>query len=181
MLLPSPDRTRVSLFVWIASLLTMLASTHAADPVPANVGQLGTAIESIPVPGEKEQFFKGQTTRDGKLYLTPNEAFFPTLGLTAKGSGNTVDVDQLNGGKAFLSIDGWNPGETAEWGILLKQPGQMQVRLMLSAKAACEFTLDVGEEKISVPVPQPVASPTVVLSKNITIRNPGPVRVALTC
>ena len=66
----------------------------------------------------------------GKLMLTPNESFFPKLGLRLAGTGDVPDVDlKLNGGKSFKTITKWNKGDQAEWGLWLEQTGKLQLRI----------------------------------------------------
>ena len=65
-----------------------------SSPVEGD-GQLGAPISWIDVPGTKNQFYMAQRSRDGRLLLTPNEAFFPKKGLTASGIGGVKDINNL--------------------------------------------------------------------------------------
>ena len=81
---------------------------------------------------------------DGKLQLTVNECFFPELGLRAEGAGVEPDEAGLNGGKSFAQISGWNKGDSAEWGLYLKNTGNVEVTLKLADGAAEDFAIRIA-------------------------------------
>lgn len=117
--------------------------------VNANAGQLGAALEWFEIPGRPGVHHLLQRSRDGYLLLTPNECFFPKLGLTAAGEGMVPDVENLNGGKSFAHVTGWNPGEIVEWGIWTEQPGALVVRVRLSSGSAeGKFAVSVDDQKM---------------------------------
>lgn len=111
-------------------------------------GQLGQSFSWIPVDPSKKTFLLGQVTRDGKLILTPNEAFFPKLGLVAAGQGNVPDIDNLNGGQSFSSIEKWDAGDVAQWGLHFKSPGNIRIRVWMSAaKSGATFSISLNDQK----------------------------------
>lgn len=132
--------------------LTQLAVTVAllilivspATEIAAAEGQLGAPIEWIPVPDDPDRFWMAQKTPDGRLILTPNEAFFPKLGLKAEGESTVDDVATLNGGKSFAEIRGWSKGEQTEWGLWFPRRGQIQ--LTVSMDGGGQFSLSLGEQ-----------------------------------
>ncbi|QDT04003.1 hypothetical protein K227x_23890 [Rubripirellula lacrimiformis] len=120
-------------FFAVASATAAIA--FAAETQPSSgVGQLGQATSWVSVPGSPDLFFQAQRSRDGRLILTPNEAFFPKLGLSATGIGTVPDQNNLNGSKTFATIQGWDAGDVAEWGLLLAKPGTVSVQVFLSSQ-----------------------------------------------
>ncbi|MCB1226390.1 MAG: hypothetical protein KDK99_11300, partial [Verrucomicrobiales bacterium] len=81
--------------------LLAFALLLALTAVARGEGQLGAPLEWIRVPDSNGARHLAQRSRDGRLVLTPNEAFFPKLGLTATGRGSVPDVMDLNGGSSF--------------------------------------------------------------------------------
>jgi len=69
----------------------------------------------------------GQFTEDGTLVLTPDECFFPGLGLKLEGTGRQDGERQLNGGNSFGEIRGWDEGEVVEWGVWLPASGSLDI------------------------------------------------------
>ena len=102
-----------------------------AAPAPSG-GQLGQPWEWIAPADRPDNRFLGQKTADGRLVLTPNNGFFPKLGLTAHGEGPKQEVDKLNGGKSFAEVSGWDQGEAMEWGLWLNQPADARAVVKLS-------------------------------------------------
>ena len=126
-------------------------STEASLPstlgpsLEPTAGQLGTKLEWFEIPGRSEKFHLLQGSRDGYLILTPNECFFPELGLTAAGDGMVPDMENLNGGKSFGHVEGWDPGEATQWGVWVDQPGEAVLRVRMSGSSAGgEFEINVG-------------------------------------
>ncbi len=142
----------------IRSCLTVaILGSHVAVLTAAQLpggGQLEAPLERIaPAPGSDVRLL-AQRTRDGRLLLTPNEGFFPGLGLTAGGPPGAPDIEKLNGGKSFSEVSGWNQGEAMEWGLWIERSGALDARLEVSqAKAADRFVLSLdGGEKRELPV-----------------------------
>ena len=75
-------RDRSGSFLFILTLC-VIAHAHFA----AGAGQHGSPLEWLPVAKDSEEFVMVQRTSDGQLLLTPNEVFFPKLGLRAEGTG----------------------------------------------------------------------------------------------
>ncbi len=120
------------------------------DTLNDSLAQLGKKPEYLEIPGQPGTFHLIQRSRDGYLALTPNECFFPNLGLTAAGEGAVADIDQLNGGKSFDHVTGWDPGEVVEWGIWLAKPGALTIRVRMSSSSdAGRFELSLDDQKSS--------------------------------
>ena len=131
-------------------LLTATAALFGKEPPTENQGQLRVPVKWIGVPDTSDQFYMAQETRDGRLYLTANEAFFPSLGLTATGEGLVPDIDNLNGGKSFATIEGWDEDDIAEWGLFVRNPGEIEIRVwMTAATSNGRFTLRLGDSEAS--------------------------------
>lgn len=180
------ERTRTNIpaalaYLVVCTLLTCSARSHtseAQDRSPASelsvgLGQLGTEIEWIEVPGEADQRYMAQRTVDGRLYLTPNECFFPKLGLTAQGSGD-IPTDGLNGTSSFASIGQWDKGDAAEWGVWL-QPGELTIRLWMSGTTPeSRFAVELGEQRTSFsPETTEVGQPEAVATLSLRVLTPG--------
>lgn len=95
-----------------------------------------------------------QKSADGKLYLTPNQSFFPRLGLQAAGLSEIPDRLNLNGGKSFAWIEGWNKGESAQWAWWCEQLATVRFRVfMKSGEAPCRFQMRLGEDVFPFTIP----------------------------
>ena len=85
----------------------LTAESHMGDEdTESKVGQIGQPLTwSSPVPEKIDQpsaakvVYRLQTTTNDQLFLTPNECFFPKLGLVANGESEVPDIGNLNGGK----------------------------------------------------------------------------------
>lgn len=155
--------------------LFICPALYAEDSSPVEGdGQLGAPISWIDVPGTKNQFYMAQRSRDGRLLLTPNEAFFPKKGLTASGIGGVKDVNNLNGGKTFKLIENWNSGDVAEWGIHVKRPGKLTVKLWMSALGPRDrFTLQLDESKKQIRIPPFTDKPGLAATTTFVVSEPG--------
>jgi hypothetical protein len=129
---PLPVLRTIPLFLALA-----FAPAPAAPerPRPGD-GQLGAPLEFVPVPDSDGEVWRAQRTTDGRLLLTPDESFFPHLGLRATGEGPVEDPEGLNGGRSFLRIEAWDAGEAAAWGVLLERTGALRVRVFGEATSA---------------------------------------------
>jgi len=150
------------------------------EPSPG-VAQLGAPLEWFEIPGESGVFHRVQKSRDGYLLLTPNEGFFPRLGLTAAGEGDVPDLEKLNGGKSFAHIEDWDANDVAEWGVWLNQPGQLVLRVWMSAAASGgRFELTCEDQRIEI-APSPSEEPKLVREVAIELANPGRKIVQVVC
>jgi hypothetical protein len=131
------------LFLSLVLSLT-LAAPVGAQPLGVGDGQLGQPIEYIDAGLGGGLVHMAQRTADGALQLTPNESFFPKMGLRAQDSSDLPDVNQLNKGQMFDTISGWRPGAIAEWGLWLERPGELIVELWMSGTT--------GEEEFLVEI-----------------------------
>jgi hypothetical protein len=144
-------------------------------------GQLGAPISWIGVPDSEGAFFMAQRSRDGRLYLTPNEAFFPKLELTASGTGTVLDVENLNGGKSYAAIEKWDASDVAEWGLFFESKGTITVRVWMSAnRADGRFNLQIGDQKMPV-VPKISRDAALAATTSFVIRKSGQQFLKLTC
>ena len=143
-----------------ASVFVLLASIPlctAADPARAlseALGQLSSPIEWMPDPDRGELTYMIQKTGDERLFLTPNECFFPKLGLVAEGTGAVPDVANLNGGNSFAYVTGWDAGDQVEWGVWLRNTGSLKVHVWTSGCAPGEFTVNLNGQEQTLSVPQ---------------------------
>jgi len=167
------------------------ASQASADD---EIGQLGVPVSWVAAPvsagtdDPRGSFYMVQRTRDDRLVLTPNEAFFPKLGLTATGNGTTQDVHRLNGDNSFASIEKWDSGDVAEWGLVFEQPGPITARLWMSAvDEKAKFTWQLHSDGAPDPMPSPWVIETsddesgIVATAEFTIVEPGKQVLRLTC
>ncbi|MEO1990731.1 MAG: DUF3472 domain-containing protein, partial [Pirellulales bacterium] len=158
-----------------------MPALHGDDaPVPS-AGQLGNPIMLEPVDTRQSLYVKLQKTDDATLVLTPNESFFPHLGLVASGEGHTADIQNLNSGKSFACIEKWDDGDAAEWIWHAARPGQTHVRLWMSAPhKGGRFSVTAGDHHESFSI-QPSASPQPVHSFSFQTKTAGLQRLRLTC
>lgn len=149
-------------------------TTEAPSP---GQGQLGTPLTWLEVPGADDLVHAVQLTRDGRLFLTPNESFFPKLGLAAEGDGSVPDIDELNGGKSFASIGKWDAGDSAEWGLWLKQAGTLTLGVHVKGNGG-RFRIQVGDQSRDF---APSSREDSAATADFSIDGPGQHLVTLTC
>ncbi|MCB1078974.1 MAG: hypothetical protein KDM64_14225, partial [Verrucomicrobiae bacterium] len=152
-----------------------LFAESAGAPTPGK-GQLGAPITWVDLPGSEDLVHAVQLTRDGTLFLTPNESFFPKLGLAAEGTGSVPDVDELNGGKSFATIGKWDAGDSAEWGLWLTRPGKLTLGVRLEGTGG-RFQIQVGEQSQRF---APSSGDRVAATAEFSISEPGRYSVTLT-
>tara|TARA_Y100001934_G_scaffold280118_1_gene385877 strand:+ start:4513 stop:6201 length:1689 start_codon:yes stop_codon:yes gene_type:complete len=149
----------------------VLHSIAHLGPVPqADASQRGAALEWFEIPGRPGIYHRIQRAKDDSLVLTPNECFFPKLGLTAAGTGSTPDQENLNGGKSFEHITGWDPGDIVEWGIWIDTPGRATIRVGMSSTGANgSFSLRIGDQSKSFSILRSVTAFDMPLKKGKNI------------
>jgi hypothetical protein len=167
----------------VSSHAVFAQETPSISPdIRAGLGQLDAPLEWIDVPGTTDQSYMVQRTVDGRLFLTPNECFFPRGGLTAQGNG-PISVDGLNGADSFASIGQWNADDAAEWGVWL-QPGELQVHVrMTGAVPGSQFSVTLGEQSESFflsPETMPGGTPDLVASLSFQVPVQGKYSLILT-
>lgn len=174
--------TLLSSLAMICVVLAVSSVLFGEEPPNENSGQLGVSVSWIEVTDKSDQYYMAQVTRDARLFLTPNEAFFPSSGLTAMGKGLVPDTDNLNGGKSFATIGGWDKDDTAEWGLFIKKPGEIEIRVwMTSATADGRFTLRMGNSKSSFSSIQAPEKPVLVTTARFRATKPGQHLLQLVC
>jgi hypothetical protein len=132
-------------FTALTAAVGLLSPAAEAQSLSATSGQLSAPVQWIGAASKPGGVHMAQRTRDGRLILTPNESFFPRLGLAAAGTGIVPDVGNLNGGKSFEHIAGWDPGDQTEWGLWLETPGRIDVEIRMSDAAPNDrFSLTLG-------------------------------------
>ncbi len=139
-------KTRTTLAT-LALVVLLGPQTGRGENPTAKTGQLSSPVQWIEA-GKPGVVHMAQRTKDGRLILTPNEGFFPRLGLTAAGTGIVPDMGNLNGGKSFEHITGWDQGDQSEWGLWLEKTGRIDIELrMSSATANDRFSVSLGTGK----------------------------------
>ncbi len=154
-------------------------AAEPADSLSPSLGQLGAPISWTDLPGSDGLVHAVQFTRDDRLFLTPNESFFPKLGLTATGGGPIPDVAELNGGKTFATIEKWDAGDAAEWGLWLTKTGSLEVAVRMSGGSG-RFALSLGEQSESFTL-RGGNEPETVTTATFSLPEPGRHLVRLTC
>ncbi|MDG1896696.1 MAG: DUF3472 domain-containing protein [Fuerstiella sp.] len=145
------------LLVSAVILLTSIPWCSADDPareLSAGIGQLSSPIEWMPDPDRQDATYMLQNTKDERLFLTPNECFFPKLGLRAEGTGAVPDIANLNGGNSFDYVTQWDAGDQVEWGIWLRNTGSLRVHVWTSRTTPNQFSVNLDGQRQSVSVRQ---------------------------
>jgi len=127
-----------------------IAEPGSASPAGSDLpkGQRGAPAEWVVDPQQSELHYEIQRAPKGELALTPNEAFFPKLGLEATGAGAFPDDPKWNKGESFSEIGKWDRGDAAEWGLWFEKAGVLTVDLDSSSQLADASRISFGEEVI---------------------------------
>ncbi len=136
----------------LSSILLLVISSHADFPaLRPGMAQLGAPLEWLPIPGEQGLHHLIQRTQDDRLILSPNEGFFPKLGLTAEGEGTIPDTGGLNKGTTFSQVTGWDTGDVMEWAVWLPDPGNITLTIHLTdSSQKGRFTISLGNQSKSI-------------------------------
>lgn len=132
---------------YLLCIVTWFPAGAGCESLSPDSGQLGAPLEWMKVPDGDGTVLLVQRTRDGRLFLTPNEAFFPGLGLANAGTGSVPDVNDLNGGNSFASVEKWDAGDQAEWGLWFGKAGEITISAELGGG---DFTLTLGDQTVPV-------------------------------
>lgn len=178
----TPPIAPLRILLAVSLLLTGTACSFGEESAAGSQGQQGVPVTWAEVGGSQNQFYMMQETRNDSLYLTANEAFFPSLGLTATGEGLVPDVDNLNGGKSFATIEGWDAGDIAEWGLFVRKTGEIQIRVWMTAAAPDgRFTLRLGDSAAGFSTILSPDKPSLVTTASFRIRSSGRHVLQLVC
>ena len=153
------------------------------------VGQIGQPLEwSSEVPEKNDQpsvesvVYRLQSTIDSRLFLTPNECFFPKLGLVAKGEAGIPDGGNLNGGKSFLWVEDWDRGDSAQWAWWSEKKGSIKFRVMMEPGATLdEYEIRIGGARFVFTVDVNAALGNEVFRGEVAIGQIGKQEVELVC
>ncbi len=168
---------------WGACLVVcgVLGSVYADNPPTVGDGQLGVPISWQACGDDPNSVCMLQKTRDGVLYLTPNESFFPKLGLVAAGQGQVPDLENLNSGKSFSCIEKWDAGDVAEWVWFAPHGGEGTITLWMSAKSnGGMFSMSMDNKSVSFAV-HSQKEPAVAFTCPFRVTEPGLHRLQLVC
>ncbi len=181
------NSTRITALLTLFIFQVCVSATHAEplDKLSKSSGQLGQEISWVDVPDSDGLIHAVQFSRDGRLFLTPNESFFPKRGLTAQGSGAVPDVANLNGGKSFATIGKWDPGDSAEWGIWVTKPGKIRLRIRIRGggnRSKFTYLVDGGKKGVSFGLRQSNSTvPGQIADAGFSITEPGKHTITLRC
>lgn len=168
---------------WGACLILcgVLGTVRADKPPTVGDGQLGVPISWQACGDDPNSVCMLQKTRDSVLYLTPNESFFPKLGLVAAGQGQVPDLENLNSGKSFAWIEKWDAGDTTEWVWFAPQAGEGTITLWMSAKSSGgTFSMSMDNKTVSFSV-NSGKEPGVTFTCPFQVAEPGLHRLRLVC
>ena len=138
--------------------LACLAVSTSLSTVRPQGDQLRSPVERVSHDGANWWLQRGTSA----LTLTPNESFFDGTGLIAQGEGaQGLPGNELNKGKSFASVRGFQSGNSVSWFLLVEHAGELQLaingRKTASLRFACgdqagsfpgRLTLDAGVHRI---------------------------------
>ena len=168
---------------WGACLLLcgMFGSVCAEKPPMVGDGQLGVPISWQACGDDPNSLCMLQKTHDSALYLTPNESFFPKLGLVLAGDGKIPDLDNLNSGKSFSWIEKWDAGDAAEWVWFAPKAGTGTLALWMTAEASGgRFVLTMDNKSVSFSM-NSAKEPGMAFTCPFQVTEPGLHRLRLVC
>ena len=158
------------------------------DP-ESKLGQIGQPLTwSSPVPEKIDQpaaakvVYRLQKTTNDQLFLTPNECFFPKLGLVANGESEVPDIGNLNGGKSYAWVEDWDRGESAQWAWWSEKIGRINFRVMMNAGVSVnKFEIRIGGKRFVFDVNAKATHETEVFRGEVLVDQLGKQDVELTC
>jgi hypothetical protein len=162
----------------LIALSALALSVHGNE-----ASQQGTETEWVKAPQlGKNHFYMAQRTAGSRLLLTPNESFFPKLGLLAEGDGEFPSAGEVNGETNYKVITKWDAGDLAEWGLWIEQPGHLQIRIwMTSSGRAGRYALSLGEQKKTFSTKHTGEEPAEVATVSFTVKKSGKHLLRLAC
>ncbi len=159
----------------------MFGSVCAEKPPMVGDGQLGVPISWQACGDDPNSLCMLQKTRDSALYLTPNESFFPKLGLVLAGDGKIPDLDNLNSGKSFSWIEKWDAGDAVEWVWFAPKAGTGTLALWMTAEASGgRFVLTMDNKSVSFSM-NSAKEPGMAFTCPFQVTEPGLHRLRLVC
>ena len=156
-------------------LILLIAIQAESNHHPQYMTQRHAPIEWIKVPNTTDQFYMAQRTSDAVLLLTPNESFYPKLGLRAEGKGKVPDNDRkLNKGSSFEVITQWDANDQAEWGIWLEEAGEITIDVTMSqTMPGDQFSVTISNRNQTLSFQPSTNKDSNVATLTLTIDKPG--------
>ena len=162
-------------------MLAMVTAVCAETTPSVGDGQLGVPLSWQACGDDPNSLCMVQKTRDGVLYLTPNESFFPMRGLVAAGQGQVPDLENLNSGKSFSWIEKWDKGDVAEWVWFAPKADTGTLALWMTAEASGgKFALTMDNKSVSFSV-NSTKEPGMAFTCPFQVAEPGLHRLRLVC
>lgn len=162
-------------------MLAMVTAVCAETTPSVGDGQLGVPLSWQACGDDPNNLCMVQKTRDGVLYLTPNESFFPMGGLVAAGQGQVPDLENLNSGKSFSWIEKWEKGDVAEWVWFVPKADTGTLALWMTAEASGgKFALTMDNKSVSFSV-NSTKEPGMAFTCPFQVAEPGLHRLRLVC
>lgn len=144
-----------------------------------NIGQIGQPLSWVELPDESGRRLAVQWSADDRIVLTPDESFFPRLGLAAEGEGPVPDEVSLNGGRSFAAIGRWDPGDVATWGLWFTRSGKLEVTITMTGGAApSRYAMLLDGQSLPFHLP---ADEEVEIALSLSIPTPGLHELSLRC
>ena len=127
---------------------TLIANEAGPSAANAEIGQLASPIETIPIRMEtdREVCILGQRSRGGHLMLTPDTcSFYGRLRLTGPTQPKWPGAE-LNGNKSWTRIEGLDaPGRRVIWPLWLPKPASLKLSVFMDVpKGAVGFGLEIS-------------------------------------
>ncbi|MDA7899236.1 DUF3472 domain-containing protein [Pirellulales bacterium] len=159
----------------------MATVVGAETPPSVGDGQIGASIIWQACGGDPNALCMLQKSQNDVLHLTPNESFFPLLGLVAAGRSDVPDIENLNSGKSFSWIERWDAGDAAEWVWFTPKAGVGSLTVFMSAEnSGGRFSLLMDNKAVSFSI-KSGENPAMAFSCPFKVTEPGLHRLRIVC